>query len=159
MKKTIEERYEVRYFEAALYWVRWLMVWCIGTLILLYSLTAEDLDENFKLLFMLIGIGFIVQGTMISSGCYMLKGMWINFFNDIGWIKKYKYNFHDLSEALANFPMVFALMYFIITLTTMGEINHGWLLKVAMWLFILPYGITIIYGIINLFLNMGKKKK
>lgn len=159
MKKTIEERYEYHFLEAALYWIRWVFVWAIAVLVLLYSLKSEDLEPNTKLLFMLVGSGFLLYGVQLSSGVHWLKGIWFNFFVDVGLVKKKKLNFHELSDALANVPMVFALIYFLAALLTLGRTNLVAFLYLSMVFFVAPYGFTIALIVMKPFLEMDRKRR
>lgn len=137
--KQIEERYENKPMLALLYWVRWIIVLTIGTILIIYSTNADNLD-NWEILFMIIGFAFLLWGTTITSGCYLLRGMYFNFFQVIGLTKKYKkMNFHDLSEGLAALPMAFVLLHYIIMISTSGNVVVGSLFNLAVLFFGIPY--------------------
>lgn len=159
MNKIINERYEVS-LAPTIYYVRWLFIWSMVVLLIIYGLKSEGLDKNFELLFLVIGLAFFILGTMVSSGCYMLKGIWFNIFIDMGLIKKYKnYNFNAGAEALAMLPMVSALMYFGLILISVGKLLYSWLLIFSVWMFALPYVIYLLVLIKNSVFNMEKKPK
>ena len=97
-------------------------------------------DPNFKVLYLLVGVGFILFGTTLTTGCFYLQGIWFNSFNNLGLVQKYKkHNFHLTSRALAHLPIFLGLLYFATAIFSVGKHTYIILMNSAMLFFMLPF--------------------
>lgn len=125
-------------------YIFFIFLWTIFLATFLYSQTKENLDENFKLVYLLFSILFLIFALKQESGCSNLQ----KIYTYIG-IKG------GLNQLLSFLPMMLFLSYVVIALWTMGKVIVGFLINLSMVAFVVP----IIIGIVKGSFDRMKKKK
>ena len=95
------------FFKPLFNWIVFLVVMTLSLLLLVYVLNSEFEEQNFKLLFLVMGIFFFVYGFQIDNGTRYLSDWYALFIKE-----------KTLTECLSQIPLIFYLLYWIFSITS-----------------------------------------
>ena len=126
---------QLNFIEPIFNWIFFILVMTLSLLLLVYVLNSEFEEQNFKLLFAVLGVFLFIYGCKMDNGTKDLSNWYLLFIE-----KKW------LIEILPQIPLVFFLLYFLLSLK--GH-SYSILLSLSFFSFFSP----IIMGIIFLILK------